>query len=155
MPTGIIDTLIADKAFSRTRSVVALVITHGDLVCLLRRSAFVGSDRGKWHCVTGFLDPGVDPTDQALTELREETGLLPDDLCTFHAGPVLELPDGRSGMWRVLVHRAEARHLDVRLNWENDDFRWVRWSQTRIDGDIVSWLSDVMVAAGLAAAVAA
>jgi len=132
------------------RAVVAVLLTHRGRLCLLRRSRLVGSDRGRWHCVTGFAEEGVDPARQALVELAEETGLGPDELRSFEAGPVLELPDGRSGSWRVSVYRAEARRDRLTLNWEHDDACWVPWPAAADDErELVPWLAAVVDAAGL------
>jgi ADP-ribose pyrophosphatase YjhB (NUDIX family) len=132
------------------RTIVAVLLTHHGRLCLLRRSALVGSDRGRWHCVTGFLEPGVDPERQVLAELAEETGLRPEDLTSFVAGPALHLPDGRAGSWRVLLYRAESQHDRVSLNWEHDDACWVPWPEADQDGRVlVPWLADLVMASGL------
>ena len=136
------------------RTVVAVLLTHRGRLCLLRRSALVGSDRGRWHCVTGFLESGIDPELQGLAELAEETGLHLEDLSSFVAGPTLHLPDGRVGSWRVLVYRAESQHDRVILNWEHDDACWVPWPEADQDGRVlVPWLSDLVLATGLPVAV--
>lgn len=135
------------------RAIVALLLTHRGRLCLLRRSALVGSDRGRWHCVTGFLEPGVHPARQALVELAEETGLQRKDLHSFAAGPVLDLPDGRAGSWRVFVYHAESSGVALTLNWEHDDACWVSWPLAREDGrDLVPWLTDLVAGAQLAIA---
>ena len=67
------------------RTVVAVLMFREGRLCLLRRSHAVGSDRGRWHCVTGFVDSGVDPDAQALIEVREETGLTASDLETWRS----------------------------------------------------------------------
>jgi hypothetical protein len=135
------------------RVIVAVLLTHRGRLCLLRRSVMVGSDRGRWHCITGYLEAGVDPDRQALIELAEETDLWPEDLVAFEAGPVLELPDGRSGSWRVLVYRAETSHGRLTLNWEHDDACWVDWPSAAADGrELVAWLPQLVAAIDLAAA---
>jgi 8-oxo-dGTP diphosphatase len=135
------------------RTVVAVLLAHRGRLCLLRRSALVGSDSGRWHCVTGFLEPGVEPELQAWAELAEETGLGPDDLVSFTAGPTLHLPDGRAGSWHVLVYRAESRDDRITLNWEHDDACWVPWADADQDGRaLVPWLSDLVAATGLSIA---
>jgi hypothetical protein len=138
------------------RSVVALLLTDGDRLCLLRRSRAVGSDRGRWHCVAGFLDDRRDPAGHALVELAEETGLGPADLRSFRAGPVLELPDAHGGSWRIWMFRAEVRHRRIRLNWEHDAGCWVAWQRAADDGrELVPWLADVVEAAGIGSPAAA
>ncbi|MEU6422914.1 NUDIX domain-containing protein [Streptomyces spiralis] len=127
--------------------VVAVLLTHRGQICLLRRSAAVRSDRGRWHCVTGYLPDGTSATDQALAEVAEETGLARQDLVSFTHGPVLCLADPRGGTWIVHSYLGEARHPNITLNWENDATRWV--SPDQLGGlPVVPWLSDVATAVG-------
>jgi 8-oxo-dGTP pyrophosphatase MutT (NUDIX family) len=129
------------------RAVVAMLLTHRGRICLLRRSERVGSDVGRWHCITGFLDPGVSPAGHVLTELAEETGLTVDDLDWWRHETDLVLPDARSGSWRVHVYRAEVSDPRVALNWEHDAVRWVPWSAAADLGrDLVPWLGEVVAA---------
>lgn len=126
------------------REVVAVLMFHQDRLCLLRRSRTVGSDPGRWHCVTGFVDPGIDPQRQALTELREETGLTPADLDYFAAGPVLDLPDPAGQLWRIHVFTARAARVELKLNWEHDAARWISWPAAVATLALVPWLADLM-----------
>ena len=141
------------NGWPKQRAIVALLLTHRGRLCLLRRSALVGSDRGRWHCVTGYLEPGADPTRQVLIELAEETGLGWEDLRSVTAGPVLDLPDARAGSWRVFVYCAESARAGLTLNWEHDDACWVPWPSTCEDGrELVPWLTDVVAGTQLAIA---
>jgi NADH pyrophosphatase NudC (nudix superfamily) len=60
------------------RTVIACFLRHEQKICLLKRSQAVGSSPGRWHCVTGFVEPGIVPLDQVMTEVLEETGLNAD-----------------------------------------------------------------------------
>lgn len=126
------------------RTVVAVVLTHAGRLCLLRRSRDVGSDSGRWHCVTGYLPIGADPREQALAEVREETGLDRRQLGALVAGRTLELLDESRRRWTVFTFSCEVSDPHLRINWEHDAFAWVaRSSQGR---DVVPWLHDVMAA---------
>lgn len=127
------------------RVVVATVLRHGDSTALLRRSALVGSDRGLWHCVTGFVEPGWNPTAQARLELSEEAGL--DDAATGRlvAGRTLALADHTGHGWQVHTFRLEVATRDVRLNWEHDAVRWIADDEPH-DLPCVSWLDQVLTA---------
>ena len=44
------------------RAVVAVVVEWRGRIALFKRSQSVGHERGLWHCITGYLEPGVPPT---------------------------------------------------------------------------------------------
>ncbi|WP_268962576.1 NUDIX domain-containing protein [Rhodococcus sp. WAY2] len=122
------------------RSAVAMLLQNDGELCLLRRSSLVASDRGRWHCVTGYLDSRDDPAAHVLIELGEETGLSRIDLADLVEGPVLRLSGG-DGVWTVHVFVATTLHRRIRLNWEHEDVCWTPWSRAGEGGrELVSWL---------------
>lgn len=106
-----------------TREVVACLLSFDDQYLLLRRSEDVGSDRGRWHCVTGFCEPGVDPMEQAVREVQEETGMAPSSLRLVRRVP-LHL-DGGGDTWTVHAFHFACETDEVSLNWEHDQARWL------------------------------
>lgn len=132
------------------RSVVAVVLTWRERVGLFKRSRLVEHDAGAWHCITGYLDPGHSPLQQAAEELWEETGLAIVKLERLAAGPVLRLPDSRDGQpWIVHTFAASTSERRLTLNWEHDRYRWVRPAQIPRFDRRVRWLSDVLAAAAV------
>ncbi len=89
---------------------------------ILRRSAMVDMP-GLWAGVSGGLEGCEDPLHRARTEILEETGKEDvrlagrADPCTVEAG---------GGTWLIHPFLFDAAGTGVRLNWENDEYRWVR-----------------------------
>lgn len=110
---------------ARYRAVVAVALWHDSELCLLRRSQLVGSDAGLWHCVTGYLEPGASPEQQAQAELFEETGLSSDRLDTLVTGGSFVLAGDDGTLWKVHIFHATVRSRTLSLNWEHDQYRWV------------------------------
>lgn len=134
------------------RPVVAVVLEWREHVLLLKRSPEVTYDCGKWHCVTGYVEAGRQPVQQAIDELHEETGLRVVDLTGFAQGPVLSLTDGQGQEWPVHTFRAQTLQRRLTLNWEHSAYRWVRPSRLgRFDGR-VHWLEDVVEAVAVTSA---
>lgn len=129
------------------RAVVAVVLSWHGRIGLFKRSGLVGGGAGLWHCITGYLEEGVEPIDQAIAELREETGLEPDELVRLESCGVLSLTDGRGGLWRVHTFRARTERRRLDLNWEHDAYRWVSAKSVRRFEGQVSWLGEVLAAA--------
>src|SRR5262249_31097895 len=98
-----------------------------DRVLLVRRSDRVGTYRGAWAGISGFVEPGVTPLEQAYTELREEAGLARDDLQLLRTGAPLGVRDEAIGRaWVVhpflFLLAAPAR---VRTDWEAVAQQWI------------------------------
>lgn len=109
------------------RHVVSCFLQHEGRIALLRRSARVGTYRGKWAGVSGYLEEGVSPRAQALTEIREETGLSEGDVALAMEGQVVEVADEALGKrWLVHPFRFIVACPDrIRTDWENTELRWI------------------------------
>lgn len=70
--------------FPRTDPVVIMLVTDGDS-CLLGRSARFVSNM--WSCLAGFVEPGESIEDAVRREVREEAGILCDDVRYFASQP--------------------------------------------------------------------
>lgn len=130
------------------RVVVAVVLTCRGRTALLRRSQEVAHDRGLWHCVTGYVEPGCTPYEQALTEVHEETGLGAVDLVSVTPGGVLELADQHGRTWQVHTFTAETAVRRLVLDREHVAYRWLCPQDLAVLGGTVDWLADVLAAAG-------
>jgi 8-oxo-dGTP pyrophosphatase MutT (NUDIX family) len=128
------------------RSVIACFLQHGGKICLLKRSQAVGSSPGRWHCVTGFLEPGVQPLDQAITEIAEETGLIGDAVRLVGAPEPLRYERPSQGwVWIVHPFLFETASPSLQLDWEHDEYRWI--DPAELDAsDCVPWIRDVWLA---------
>ena len=104
--------------------VVTSFLERGDgRVLLLRRSQRVGSFRGRWAGVSGFLEDPL-PLDQAVREIAEETGIARRDLDLKAAGPLLHARNEEK-VYVVAPFRFRTRSTDVRLDWEHSECAWV------------------------------
>jgi hypothetical protein len=127
----------------RDRAVVTVFLRNRGRVLVVRRSERVGSLRGKWSGVSGYLEGDEDPRQRAAQEVREETGMT--DVRFVAEGPSVISRD-RGTAYVVHPFLFDAPRRDVRLDWENVESRWVRVEE--IDGlDAVPRLGDVMRAA--------
>jgi diadenosine tetraphosphate (Ap4A) HIT family hydrolase/8-oxo-dGTP pyrophosphatase MutT (NUDIX family) len=109
-----------------TVRVVNCVLVNDGAVCLLKRSAAVGSGRGKWHIVSGYLPEGKDPLLHAYDEVAEETGLRPDQLTLRrHCGPEVFADRAGGRPWEVDTYLFATATRELRLNWEHDAYVWV------------------------------
>jgi len=98
-----------------------------DEVLLLRRSEHVGTYRGRWAAVSGYLEEAF-PLAQAYREIEEETGLTPEQVSLLRTGEPLEVLDAEAGRrWIVHPFLFEVRpDAPVQVDWEHTEARWVR-----------------------------
>ena len=108
------------------QEVVTVFLTHGSKILVLKRSGKVGTYRGHWAGVSGYLE-SEDPLDQAHTEMAEEVGLGSEDVTLLKAGKPLEILDRTGGRaWRVHPFLFAVHEPDkIRLDWENREMLWI------------------------------
>ena len=130
------------------RIVIAAVVEWRGRIALFRRSRSLGHDSGRWHCITGFVEAGATPEQQALEELFEETGLQAKDLLDLRQGPDLVVADGSGTPWLVHTFTALTSRRRLKINWEHDSYRWTAPHKARRFTNRVSWLDNVLDATG-------
>ena len=98
-----------------------------DQILLVRRSDRVRTYQGAWAAISGYLEPGVTPVEQAQTEILEETGLTPDDVALEASGETLIVDDGAHNlMWAVhpFLFRLQSTS-EPSIDWEAHEYAWV------------------------------
>jgi 8-oxo-dGTP pyrophosphatase MutT (NUDIX family) len=124
----------ADLPSDATMGAVTAVVTcfvlrsraGGDEVLLAQRSQRVRTYRGAWGGVSGYVEPGVTPQEQAYTELSEEAGLARDDVELLRVGePLAFRDDALAQNWVVHPFLFRLLHPErLRSDWEADQFQW-------------------------------
>ncbi len=115
------------------KEVVTCVLRKGDRILILRRSEEVGTFRGRWAGVSGYVEAGEKPLDTAYKEMAEEARVTQAELVT-EAEPLLI----RSGqvIWTIHAFLFGVKNAQVRTDWEHTEHRWIRPNELR-DFDIV------------------
>lgn len=107
------------------KHVVTCFLESGGKILLLRRSEKVGSYRGKWAGVSGYLE--TTPEQQAVTEINEETGLASGEADLLKTGEPLEIVDEElNTVWVIHPFLFHVEKPDgITIDWEHKEFRWV------------------------------
>jgi len=105
--------------------VVTCFLEHRGKLLLMRRSDRVGSYRGLWAGISGYLEG--EPDAQALTEIAEETGLAADAVTMIRRGEPLRVPDlDLDTAWTVHPYLFRVESTDnIRIDWEHHEMRWI------------------------------
>lgn len=109
------------------RHVVTCFLEHEGKIPLFRRSQKVGTYRGKWAGVSGYIEEGNTPLEQAFIEIGEETGLSEGDVELIKEGVPLEIIDEEMGRkWVVHPFRFKVKtpHKIV-IDWEHTELKWI------------------------------
>jgi 8-oxo-dGTP diphosphatase len=115
--------------------VVTCIIEHQGKILLFKRSNLVGTYRGLWGGVAGYVEELEAPYDTAVKEIRQETGIDLDALELVRKGDPLEFSDTYDGKrydWIVYpflfhVNNKELVHID----WEHEEYQWVYPSEIK------------------------
>ncbi len=109
------------------RHVVTCFLEHGAEIALLRRSGRVGTYKGRWAGVSGYIEEGNTPYQQALEEIKEEAGLSEGDVELVKEGEPLEIVDEELGRkWVVHPFRFGVKTAEkISIDWEHTELRWI------------------------------
>lgn len=108
------------------KRVVTCFLEKDGRILLLRRSQKVGTYRGWWAAVSGYMEEAP-PEEQARTEISEEIGLGDDELELVRQAEPLEVEDKEIGAhWLVYPYLFRLKKgAEIRLDWEHDEAMWV------------------------------
>ena len=106
------------------KRVVTCFLEHGGRILLLKRSEKVGSYRGKWGGVAGYIR-GDETADQAaFREIKEEVGLT--DVRLIKRGAPQRFSDPELGIiWVIHPYRFEVDTRQICTDWEHVEHRWI------------------------------
>jgi 8-oxo-dGTP pyrophosphatase MutT (NUDIX family) len=135
------------KEFGTMPQVVTCILEHDGKILLLKRSKLVGTYRGLWGGVAGYVEELEEPYDTAIKEIREEAGIDADAVELVRKGNPIEFSDtydGRRYNWIVypFLFHIQSKEL-VQIDWEHEEYRWVHPSEVK-KLDTVPGLDDVV-----------
>jgi 8-oxo-dGTP pyrophosphatase MutT (NUDIX family) len=115
--------------------VVTCLLEHDGKILLLKRSNLVGTYRGRWGGVAGYVEVLEDPYDTAIKEIFQEAGICLDAITLVKKGQPIEISDtyeGRRYEWIVypFLFHVKDKAL-VRIDWEHEEYRWVVPSEVK------------------------
>jgi 8-oxo-dGTP diphosphatase len=115
--------------------VVTCLLEHDGKILFLKRSSLVGTYRGLWGGVAGYVEELENPYDTAIKEIRQEAGIDLDALELVRKGNPIEFSDtyeDRRYNWIVypFLFHIKSKEL-VRIDWEHEEYRWISPSEVK------------------------
>jgi len=107
--------------------VVTCFVESSGEILIEKRSLKVGTYQQKWSGISGYIETGTTPMEQAWQELKEEAGLDFGSVTFKREGEVLVITDEKlDRKWFVHPFRFALSDRDkVVLDWENLKHIWV------------------------------
>lgn len=112
------------------RSVTCFLEFKGEILILLR-SDRVRSYKDIWGGVSGRIENERTPIEQAKLEVKEETGLLDEDIISVKEGKVLKFDD-----YEIKINKAVYSFLfkikdtaKIKIDWEHTQCKWIKPSE--------------------------
>jgi len=116
-----------DYSKSGIAPVITVFVKYKEKILLIKRSGRVGTYKGKWHTVAGYLDEVKPIKEKVLEELREEIG-IEKGIKSIRIAESFEVKDRVIGkVWiihPVLVELNEKP--EIKLDWEHTEFKWIK-----------------------------
>jgi isopentenyldiphosphate isomerase len=124
-----------DYTNSDIAPVLTVFITYNNKILILKRSDKVLTFKGKWNTVAGYLDELKSLNEKIHEELREEVGILPDNIKSYHFGESYKFTDSYSNRtWIIYPILIELiNEPEIKLDWEHTEYKWI------IPSDIVKY----------------
>ncbi len=109
--------------------VVSCILVKEDKILLLQRSNEVGTYRGLWGGITGFVETGETPLKTAIKEIYEETKISEHDIVLKQRlNPISFTDDYKGQQYNWLVHPfifLLTTEKKIQLDWEHIGYQWI------------------------------
>lgn len=116
------DSGILEMPFVKVVNVVTSILRNQQNVLILQRSDEVGSCRGMWAGISGYVESGETPEQAAFREVSEEAGI--DDPTLVKEGqPITVRNEDR--VWNVHPFLFEVGKREITTDWEHVDHAWI------------------------------
>jgi predicted aconitase with swiveling domain/8-oxo-dGTP pyrophosphatase MutT (NUDIX family) len=106
------------------KNITTSIMISKSKILILKRSDDVGTYKGRWACVSGYIEKGETADETALREISEELGLERDDIEFVRKGKVLYARD-ETLLWAIHPFLFETKKPDIKLDWEHDIHKWI------------------------------
>lgn len=111
----------------RTTKIVTSFISDNEKFLILKRSDKVKTMKGLWAGVSGIIEKKEEPLSRAKIEIFEELGITEDKIKLIKSAKKMSVfsPQYQNHEWEIFPFLFEANNPEIRLNWENSEYRWI------------------------------
>ena len=115
----------------RKTKIVTSFLRNSEKILLLKRSEKVKSMKNLWAGISGIIEDNEKPIKRAKIEILEEVGIEESDISLMKEGNkiLIESPQYVNHQWEVYPFLFSCSNKEIKLNWENSDYRWINMNE--------------------------
>ncbi len=128
-----------------TDIVTSFLLNQGKIL-ILKRSETVKTMKNMWSGISGIIENDEEPLTRAKIEIFEEVGIKENEIKLLKIGNEIDIisPQYKNHQWHVFPFLFETYNLEIKINWENSDFKWIDPVKLK-EFDIVPSLEKVLL----------
>ena len=117
----------------RKTRIVTSFLYHNDKILVLKRSQQVRTMKGLWSGVSGIIENNETPIKRAKIEIFEEVDIKEQNIKLIKSGSevFVESPQYKNHQWVISPFLFQTEISDIKLNWENSEFRWIHVNELK------------------------
>ena len=107
--------------------IVTSFLLNQEKILILRRSKNVKTMKNMWSGISGIIENDEEPLTRAKIEIFEEVGIKENEIKLLKIGNEIDIisPQYKNHQWHVFPFLFETKITEIKLNWENSDFKWI------------------------------
>lgn len=111
----------------RSTKIVTSFITSNGKFLILKRSKRVKTMKGLWAGISGIIEKNETPLERAKIEIFEELGIKENQIRLLKTADEIRVssPQYKNHEWEVFPFLFETKNPDIKLNWENSEYKWI------------------------------
>ena len=84
-----------------------------------------------WAGISGIIEGDEKPIKRAEIEIFEEVGIRKSKITLVKEGEIIliESPQYVNHQWEVYPFLFSCSNKEIKLNWENSDYRWINMNE--------------------------
>ncbi len=117
----------------RRTNVVTSFLNYNNKILILKRSEKIRTMKGLWSGISGIIENNETPISRAKIEIFEEVGISEEHITLIKSTKefTIESPQYKNQEWIIFPFFFKKDTNDIKLNWENSDFRWIDADQLK------------------------
>ena len=110
-------------------NIVTSFLKNDDQILILKRSDKVKSMKSLWAGISGIIEKDdLSPLSRAEIEIFEETGIKQEQINLLKESQQMKIVSVqyKNHEWNIFPFLFKVENPEIKLNWENSEFEWVK-----------------------------